>query len=90
MYVEIDLNIVHTHVRSYLMKHVLFVQDSTCFIYIVIWTSYMYCIIGSAVTHRREVTKDASSRLGQNLGLFVLPKNCLQCMCTYIYNRYIL
>ena len=39
------------------------------------------------VTHRRTTTKVASSRLGQTKGLFALPNNCLQCMCTYIYNR---
>ena len=71
----------------YLMKHVVFLQDSTCSITIVIYIWNKYCVIGSVVTHRPTVAKDASSRLAQNKGHFVLPKNCPQCMCTYIYNR---
>ena len=71
------------------MKHVVFLQDSTCSITIVIYIWKKYCVIGSVVTHRPTVAKDASSRLAQSKGHFVLPKNCPQCMCTYIYNRYV-
>ena len=69
------------------MKHVVFLQDSTCLISIVIDIRNKYCVISSVVTHRLTVAKDASSRLAQSKGHFVLPKNCPQCMCTYIYNR---
>ena len=66
------------------MKHVAFMQDSTCLIIIIIQT---IAVIGSVVTQCRMNAKDASSRLGQSKGPFALPKNCLQCVCTYIYNR---
>ena len=46
-----------------------------------------HCVIGSVVAYRRSDYKDASSCLGQHEGAFALPKNCLGCMCTYIYNR---
>ena len=69
------------------MKHVVFLQDSTCLITIVIDMQIKYCVISSLVTHRLTVAKDASSRLTQSKGHFVPPKNCPQCMCTYIYNR---
>ena len=81
-YLEID------GAYMYLISHVVFLQDLTCLIIIVSWTVIVYCANGSVVTHRKANVKDASSRLGYSRGPFALPKNCLQCMCTYIYNRY--
>ena len=69
------------------MKHVAFLQDSTCLTIFVIWYSKHYCVIGSVVTHHPATTNDASSRLGKSKGPFALTKNYLRCMCTYIYNR---
>ena len=51
------------------MKHVVFLQDSTCLNSFVIYMMLKYCVIGIVVTHRRTDSKNASSRLTQNRGL---------------------
>ena len=73
------------------MKHValLSCRKSTCLINIVICKWILHCVIDSLVTYRQPNTKIASSRLGQYRGPFALPENCLQCICTYIFNRFI-